>query len=151
MARVPLMARDAIFWALHRSKRFAFSFKITMFPMKYYEETRVIQKFIETRKELELIETGSLTYNISKNASNEFSETRNSFPDILNCLKKQAYAILIIFSSTYACETLFSEMNKDLLRNRLADSNSACILLKVTSYNPNISDLSSNPQQQKSH
>ncbi|GFW14810.1 general transcription factor II-I repeat domain-containing protein 2A [Trichonephila clavipes] len=87
-----------------------------------------IQKFIETRKKLELI------------------EAEKAF----NCLKKLTYAILTIFSSTYACESLFSEINniKDSLRNRLTDdSNSACILLKVTSYNPDISYLSSNLQQ----
>ncbi|GFT04063.1 SCAN domain-containing protein 3 [Trichonephila clavipes] len=113
-----------------------------------------IQKFIETRKKLELIETERLTSNISKNTSNEILETWNSIPEAFNCLKKLAYAILTIFSSTYAYESLFSEINniKDSLRNRLTDdSNSACILLKVTSYNPDISYLSSNLQQQKSH
>ncbi|GFV25860.1 general transcription factor II-I repeat domain-containing protein 2A [Trichonephila clavipes] len=113
-----------------------------------------IQKFIETRKKLELIEAERLTSNISKNTSNEILETWNSIPDSFNCLKKLAYAILTIFSSTYACESLFSEINniKDSLRNRLTDdSNSACILLKVTSYNPDISYFSSNLQQQKSH
>ncbi|GFT63618.1 uncharacterized protein TNCV_870631 [Trichonephila clavipes] len=113
-----------------------------------------IQKFIETRKKLELIEAERLTSNISKNTSNEILETWNSIPDAFNCLKKLAYTILTIFSSTYACESLFSEINniKDSLRNRLTDdSNSACILLKVTSYNPDISYFSSNLQQQKSH
>ncbi|GFV17646.1 dimer_Tnp_hAT domain-containing protein [Trichonephila clavipes] len=55
---------------------------------------------------------------------------------------------LTIFSSTYACESLFSEMNniEDSLRHRLEDNtNSACILVKVTFYNPNTSYLSSNP------
>ncbi|GFX18108.1 uncharacterized protein TNCV_1577871 [Trichonephila clavipes] len=101
-----------------------------------------IQKYIETRKKLELIEAERLTSNISKNTSNEILETWNSIPDPFNCLKKLAYAILTIFSSTYACESLFSEINniKDSLRNRLTDySNSACILLKVTSYNLDIS------------
>ncbi|GFX79179.1 general transcription factor II-I repeat domain-containing protein 2A [Trichonephila clavipes] len=96
-----------------------------------------IQKFIETRKKLELIEAEILTSNISKNTSNEILETWNSIPDAFNCLKKLAYAIFTIFSSTYACKSLFSEINniKDSLRNRLTDdSNSACILLKVTSY-----------------
>ncbi|GFX67615.1 general transcription factor II-I repeat domain-containing protein 2A [Trichonephila clavipes] len=113
-----------------------------------------IQKYIETRKKLELIEAERLRSNISKNTSNEILETWNSIPDAFNCLKKLAYAILTIFSSTYACESLFSEINsiKNSLRNRLTDdSNSACILLKVTSYNPDISYLSSNLQQQKSH
>ncbi|GFX39324.1 dimer_Tnp_hAT domain-containing protein [Trichonephila clavipes] len=112
-----------------------------------------IQKFIETRKKLELIEAERLTSNISKNANNEILETWNLIPDAFNCLKMLAYAILTIFSSTYACESLFSEINniKDSLRNHLTvDSNSACILLKVTSYNPD-SYLSSNLQQQKSH
>ncbi|GFW07788.1 dimer_Tnp_hAT domain-containing protein [Trichonephila clavipes] len=98
-----------------------------------------IQKFIETRKKLELIEAERLTRNISKNASNEILETWNSIPDTFNCLKKLANAILTTFSSIYACESLFSEINyiKDSLRNSLADNSS--ILLKVTSYNPNIS------------
>ncbi|GFV49868.1 dimer_Tnp_hAT domain-containing protein [Trichonephila clavipes] len=113
-----------------------------------------IQKFIETRKKLELIEAERLRSNISKNTSNEILETWNSISDAFDCLKKLAYAFLTIFSSTYACESLFSEINniKDSLKNRLTDdSNSACILLKVTSYNPDISYLSSNLQQQKSH
>ncbi|GFS76348.1 general transcription factor II-I repeat domain-containing protein 2A [Trichonephila clavipes] len=90
-----------------------------------------IQKFIETRKKLELIEAERLTSNINKNASNEILETWNSVPDTFNCFKKLAYAILTIVSSTYASESLFSEINsiKDSLRNRLTDdSNSACIL-----------------------
>ncbi|CAG5057399.1 unnamed protein product [Parnassius apollo] len=113
-----------------------------------------IQKFIYMRKELELIETERLTSNISKDANNKILETWNALPETFNCLKKLAHAILTVFSSTYACESLFSEMNniKDSVRNRLTDeSSSACILLKVTSYNPNISQLSSNLQQQKSH
>ncbi|GFW07352.1 dimer_Tnp_hAT domain-containing protein [Trichonephila clavipes] len=78
----------------------------------------------------------------------------NSIPDAFNRFKKLDYAIFTRFSSTNACESLFSEINyiKDSLRNRLADdSNSACILLKVTSDNSDISYLSSNLQQQKSH
>ncbi|GFY16480.1 dimer_Tnp_hAT domain-containing protein [Trichonephila clavipes] len=47
-----------------------------------------IQKFIETRKQLELIEAERLTSNISKNPSNEILETWNSIPDAFNCLKK---------------------------------------------------------------
>ncbi|GFU26179.1 uncharacterized protein TNCV_5106201 [Trichonephila clavipes] len=66
-----------------------------------------IQKFIETRKKLELIETERLTSNISKNTSNEILETWNSIPDAFDCLKKLAYAILTIFSSTYAATHYF--------------------------------------------
>ncbi|GFT92578.1 uncharacterized protein TNCV_1480721 [Trichonephila clavipes] len=43
-----------------------------------------IQKFIETRKKLELIEAERLTSNISKNTSNEILETWNSIPDSFN-------------------------------------------------------------------
>ncbi|GFX54268.1 uncharacterized protein TNCV_3823671 [Trichonephila clavipes] len=68
------------------------------------------QKFIETRKKLKLIEAERLTSNISKNTNNEILETWNSIPDAFNCLKKLVYAILSIFSSTYACESLFSEI-----------------------------------------
>ncbi|GFW01687.1 dimer_Tnp_hAT domain-containing protein [Trichonephila clavipes] len=53
-----------------------------------------IQKFIETRKKLKLIDAERLTSNIGKNASNEILETWNSIPDAFNCLKKLAYAIL---------------------------------------------------------
>ncbi|GFX53526.1 general transcription factor II-I repeat domain-containing protein 2A [Trichonephila clavipes] len=92
-----------------------------------------IQKFIGAKEELELIKTERLTNHIIKNVSNELLETWNSIPDTFNCLKKLVHAILTLLSSTYACESLFSEMNniKDSLRNRLADdSNSVCTLLK---------------------
>ncbi|GFY10484.1 general transcription factor II-I repeat domain-containing protein 2A [Trichonephila clavipes] len=128
--------------------------ELEMQMIDFQSSSTWIQKFIETRQKLELIEAERLTSNISKNTSNEILETWNLIPDAFNCLKKLAYAILTIVSSTYACESLFSEMNtiKDSLRNRLADdSNSACILLTVISYNPDISYLSSNLQQQKSY
>ncbi|GFU20781.1 dimer_Tnp_hAT domain-containing protein [Trichonephila clavipes] len=47
-----------------------------------------IQKFIETKKKLKLIETKRLTNNISKNDTKEILETSNSIPDGFNCLKK---------------------------------------------------------------
>ncbi|GFX17771.1 hypothetical protein TNCV_475711 [Trichonephila clavipes] len=53
---------------------------------------------------------------------------------------KLDHAILTAFESTNACESSFSEMNniKNSLKIRFADDfNSACILLKVTFYNPN--------------
>ncbi|GFU03584.1 general transcription factor II-I repeat domain-containing protein 2A [Trichonephila clavipes] len=56
-----------------------------------------IQKFIETRKKLELIEAERLTSNISKNTNYEILETWNSIPDAFNCLKKLACAILTTF------------------------------------------------------
>lgn len=112
------------------------------------------QKFIELRKELEINELQRLSGNLSKNSDTKIMETWNSIPDTYSCLKKLAFAILTIFSSTYACESLFSEMNniKDSIRNRLSDdSSSACILLKATEYEPDINCLAWNLQQQKSH
>ena len=58
------------------------------------------------------------------------------------------------FSSTYSCEPLFSVTNfiKSGVRNRLTDEWSAeYTLLKVTYYEPNIYELTSNTQQQKSN
>lgn len=65
-----------------------------------------------------------------------------------------AHSILSIFSSTYACESLFSTMNLIKLkqRNALTDETStACVSLKTKNYAPNIKILSSNKQQQKWH
>ncbi|GFS61270.1 dimer_Tnp_hAT domain-containing protein [Trichonephila clavipes] len=67
------------------------------------------QKLIETRKKLELC--------YSKKGSNESLETWNSIPDTFNCLKKLTHAIISTFSSTHACESLFSENN--ILKPRL--------------------------------
>ncbi|GFU42287.1 general transcription factor II-I repeat domain-containing protein 2A [Trichonephila clavipes] len=78
-----------------------------------------IQKCIETRKKMELIETERLTSSISKR---NFENMRlNLIPDTFDCLKKLVHAILTILS-TYACESLFSEMNniKDSLRDCMA-------------------------------
>ncbi|GFX24437.1 dimer_Tnp_hAT domain-containing protein [Trichonephila clavipes] len=119
------------------TNEFRVALKFVFLTYEYVPCSIWIQKFIETRKTLELIGTERLTKNTSKNASNEILETLNSTPDTFNCSKKQARAILTLFSSTYAYESTFSGMNntKDSLRNHLADgSNSACILLKVTSY-----------------
>ncbi|GFY23416.1 dimer_Tnp_hAT domain-containing protein [Trichonephila clavipes] len=89
-----------------------------------------IQKLIETRKKLELIETRRLTSNVSKNARNGSLKTWNSIPNTFNCWKKLVRAALTTFPSNSACESLFSEMNN--IGNRLADdSNSECIRLKL--------------------
>ncbi|GFX53037.1 dimer_Tnp_hAT domain-containing protein [Trichonephila clavipes] len=77
----------------------------------FWSSSMWIQKCIDTRKKLKLIETKRLTSNMSKNDTKEILETSNSIPDTFNCLKKQAQAIITIFSSTYAYEWLFSEMN----------------------------------------
>jgi len=68
-------------------------------------------------------------------------------------LKNFATALLSMFSSTYACESLFSVMNFLKSRNRssLTDEiSSLCISLRVTKYKPNVKSLSAVMQKQKS-
>ena len=64
-----------------------------------------------------------------------------------------AAALLSMFSSTYACESLFSDMNFIKSRNRSSltdETSSSCISLKVTRYKPNVKSLSAVMQQHKS-
>ena len=85
---------------------------------------------------------------------NEVLRTWNTIPENYVCLKNLATALLTMFSSTYACESLFSMMNFVKSRNRSSmtdETSSACISLKVTKYKPDIKSLSSVMQQQKSH
>lgn len=112
------------------------------------------QKFIDLRQLIEEIEINRLQANAVKNADNEILKVWNSLPNTFNTLKKVARSILSIFSSTYACESLFSIMNliKTKQRNTLIDETSAaCVSLKTTNYTPDIKMLSSKKQQQKSH
>ncbi|KAL7634403.1 UNVERIFIED_CONTAM: hypothetical protein RMT77_014780 [Armadillidium vulgare] len=113
------------------------------------------QKFIDLRVELESIEKERLeTGATEKNAENEILKTWNTIPENYVCLKNLSTALLSIFSSTYACESLFSVMNFVKSRNRSSmtdETSSACISLKVTKYKPDIKSLSSVMQQQKSH
>ena len=108
------------------------------------------QKFIDLRRDLELIENDRAVGVLMCNPEEKVLKTW----DIFICQKKLAIAILSIFSSTYCCESLLSQMNliKNNLRSSLIDeSSSACALLKVTEYEPDIKRLSSKLQQQKSH
>ena len=112
------------------------------------------QKFIDLRSDLALIENDRALGVITYNAEEKVLKTWNAIPDTFICLKRLAIAILSIFSSTYCCESLFSQMNliKNDLRSRMVDdSSSACILLKVTEYEPDIKHLASKVQHQKSH
>ena len=112
------------------------------------------QKFIDLRRDLELIENDRAVGVLTCNPEEKVLKTRDTISNTFICLKKLAIAILSIFSSTYCCESLFSQMNliKNNLRSSLIDeSSSACALLKVTEYEPDIKRLSSKLQQQKSH
>jgi len=79
---------------------------------------------------LEQIEINRLEGNVVKNADNEILKAYNSLPDTFYTLKKVAHSILSIFSSIYACESLFSIMNliKSKERNALTDETSAACI-----------------------
>lgn len=128
--------------------------ELEMELVEFQSSTIWNQKFVDLRNDLEIIESNRLLDKINKIAEDEILTTWNSIPDTFNCLKILAKAILSILSSTWACESLFSELNfiKNKYRNRMTDeSSSACVLLKLTKYEPDIKSLSSCVQQQKSH
>jgi hypothetical protein len=62
----------------------------------------------------------------------------NSIPEVFDCLKNVATAVLSVFSITHLCESLFSVVNfvKSNYRSRLHEK--ACIALKTTKYKPDI-------------
>jgi hypothetical protein len=67
------------------------------------------------------------------NYEEEIIKVWASLPEEYNELKTLSTALLTIFSSTYFCETLFSDLNniKSSKRNRLSDELSeACLVLK---------------------
>jgi len=73
---------------------------------------------------------------VDKN-KNKILKVWNETPKNYSTLKIVASAVLYIFSSTYICESLFSEINfiKSDLRNQLTDEcSAACTLLKVRSH-----------------
>ncbi|XP_029647241.1 uncharacterized protein LOC115221224 [Octopus sinensis] len=115
------------------------------------------QTFIDLRADLENIEkrkTQSETGVPERSAENELLRTRNAIPENFSSRKNFATVLISMFSSTYACESLFSVINfvKSSNRSNLMDeTSSACISLKVMKYKPNIKSLSSVMQQQKSH
>lgn len=112
------------------------------------------EKFVILRNELEEIQRDRALGKSVVNIGDKILKVWNEIPKDYSTLKIVALAVLSIFSSTYSCESLFSEMNfiKSDLRNRLTDEcSAACTLLKVTNYKPNINKLASSVQQQKSH
>lgn len=78
----------------------------------------------------------------------------NSLPECYNEVKKLAFGVLTIFGSTYSCEQAFSCINiiKSKVRSQLTNKNlEACLKLKITSYEPDLTELSKNMQGQCSH
>ena len=111
-------------------------------------------KFVNLRAHLEDLERECSTGIVSKNLDCEILKVWNSISENFGVLNTFVKAILTIFSSTYACEALFSALNniKSKKRNRMgADLSAACVALKCTHYDIPIDQLSSGTQQQKSH
>ena len=78
----------------------------------------------------------------------------NSLPECCSKVKKLAFGVLTIFKSTYSCEQAFSCMNiiKSKVRSQLTNKNlEACLKLKTTSYEPDLTKLSKDMQGQCSH
>ena len=69
------------------------------------------QKFISLRTSLEERERDRLNGSGSCNQDEELLLAWNSIPETFGALKRFIKALLTIFSSTYACETLFSSLN----------------------------------------
>ena len=113
------------------------------------------QKFIDLRFHLENIAKRRLEKGIlERSAENKLLRTWNAIPKNVSCLKSFATALFSMFSSTYACESLFSVMNCIKSRNRSSltdETSSSYISLKVTKYKPDVKSLSAVMQQQKSH
>lgn len=81
-------------------------------------------------------------------------DTWNALPDSYRNMKTYAFGVLSIFGSTYLCEQIFSNMNyiKSKYRTRLTDESlQSCVKIKVTSYMPDVENLTSDVRKQKSH
>ena len=76
-------------------------------------------KVYNLRVDLENIEKKRLEKGtLERCAENELLRAWNAIPEYSSCLKNFATALLPMFSSTYACESLFSVMNFIKSRNR---------------------------------
>ena len=104
---------------------------------------------------MEYIEKRRLEKGIQeKSAENELLRAYNAIAENFSCLKNFATALFSMFSSTYACESLFSVMNFLKFGNRISltdETSSLCISLKITIYKPDVKSLSAVMQQKKFH
>ena len=77
-----------------------------------------------------------------------------SLPEAFACLKKVTFTLLSAFGSTYTCEQIFSHMKAVLSPQRSCLTPvraEACLKLKVTTYTPDIEQLTKEKQGQGSH
>ena len=90
------------------------------------------QKFIDLRVDLENIEKRRLEKGIlERSAENKLLPTWNAIPKNFSCLKRFATALLSMFLSTYACESLFSVMNFIKSRNRSSLTDETTVVVRV--------------------
>ncbi|XP_025203226.1 zinc finger BED domain-containing protein 5-like [Melanaphis sacchari] len=112
-------------------------------------------KFVNMRKRIEELERHRIhNEETDCGVDNIILEVWNNIPENFSSVKKLAISLLTIFSSTYACESLFSVLNHthSKARNRLTEEDSAaCITLQSTSYQPDIKNLSTNMKQKISN
>ena len=88
-------------------------------------------KFVNLRATLEDIKRD----NFNLNTDADILKTWDCLPWQFDTLKTISLALLTIFPSTYCCESLFSEMNYILNKNRnrlTTESLAACVALKLT-------------------
>ena len=122
--------------------------EVDMFQMELIDlktSTLYGTKFSELRKSIELSNDDQATLIL---------ECWDSLPSKFRTLERIAKAFLSAFGSTYVCEQIFSQMKNILSPNRnslTVDNSEACIVLKVTNFEPDISKLSSAAQAQGSH
>lgn len=97
----------------------------------------------ELRSVVENTERNRLRNENENNYDEELLKVWNRLRDTYTKLKDSAIALLI-FSSTYSCERLFSALNdiKTNKWNRLIGG--ACLALKCTKYKTEIEDLEDN-------
>ncbi|XP_034288864.1 general transcription factor II-I repeat domain-containing protein 2A-like [Pantherophis guttatus] len=125
--------------------------------LEFQESSMWKNKFYGLRETLEKIERMAKDTTVSSDAvtsENEILKVWNSLPNNFKSMKALGVAFLTLFGSSYACEQLFSALNyiKSDTRNRITDDlSAACVVLKLTKYEPRLEKLSVCIQQQKSH
>jgi hypothetical protein len=93
-----------------------------------------IHKFVKLRSPVDHMEIANVNNEQEYSYGTESLKVWSCLPEIYNELKKLAMALLTIFSSTYFCKTLFSDLNniKSIKRNLLSEEASeACLVLKI--------------------
>lgn len=126
--------------------------------VKRHFETKHEKTFKDQADKAESIKRAVSRYDKQASSLKDFTTVKHhgfiTVPEKFSCLRDIALALLSVFGSTYLCEQVFSHMRHVLspTRSRLTtDHSEACLLLKVTNYEPQITELSQAKQSQGSH